>query len=82
MAPAGVAPALWMMPMDSEIEVPAEITSSTISTRPRATYDRTAFTVVLGFLAVEAIRYIAIKQLGQRYRRGASERYAFVRRAE
>jgi hypothetical protein len=34
--PTGVAPAAWISAIDSRTDVPAEITSSTMTTRPRS----------------------------------------------
>jgi hypothetical protein len=68
----GVAPAAWIMAMDSRAAVPADITSSTISTRPERRADqRAALAVVLGFLAVVGKGHVAAqpRQLDRHCRR-------------
>ena len=71
----GTAPAARISAIDSRAAVPADITSSTISTRPcrRRSHQRAAFAVVLGFLAVVGERHVAAharKLHGQRCAQG------------
>ena len=73
-----------MMSMVSRIAVPAVMTSSTISTRPRERRadEVAALAVVLRFLAVERERHVAAVLLGERDGRRRRERNALVGRAE
>ena len=81
--PAGVAPCARISSIDSRLAPPSVITSSTISTRPLSgapTIDA-AFAVILGFLAVVAVRQI-VPFFGQRDRRRRGQRDALVGRSE